>query len=344
MHDISDSCTVTESIGTQLQSIKSLFVEKLMDRQAWASLHQLTTQLPSFSGSIIEYHLGSHPKKLDYSLRVKTLHNENKRLLKYLTTDNKVRKALAGPAARSFVSKWADSSSVLHRDVKTSWLEYDHLINDNKYSPPSLFVRMEEHLESGQRYRVLEEVLHTCNHAFDGEAVLSLKRWLNTIPKSMSFYYFGLMLGRADVRKLRVCLTGQKLEDATLYANECAIPTALLELAYAWQREINSKKFIWNFDCSPEPNPQYSIELFPSNPDEWSTVMQRLCEVGCCTIDEYNAIMAWEGAWPLYRSYDSRVSEKGKSKVTICVPNHIKLKLDEQGQLEAKVYLYFGQI
>lgn len=321
----------------------------LVSQGCWESILELASFLPPLSGGMFEVHLNCGEPRTDFLIRA--------------DISNGGRQALAGENAewdipldclqrkiwqkiRTFAQRWANPQHPLYETIENAWLEFDLPPHSSAVADPSLFIDLDRHQRFSNRQRTtsLRHTFTALDHDTRDDFFPSLQAILEQGSSNSFLRHVGFMFPRPD-STLRICIAELKATEISTYLQrlDCAGHAQIFQSVLADYGSL-ANKLMLDLDITPAIGSKVGLEILPARRN-WPEFFDKMKLKDYCTKEQSEAILNWSGEQPLaddlFRQSVSKVLGYKVSQLIRRI-SHVKFVASATGQLESKVYLYFG--
>ena len=307
----------------------------------------IVTNLPAFSGVIYECHLNSTPLQVDFSIRI-----ERQEILYYGADLLQIFDTLFSTAdeewmsLRHFLKAWSQERRQQKLGlIQTVWLEFD--ITEDQITSlncPSIFFSLEQ---SGSP----DSILSNLTEALTLLAYPKIPNAIDTI-KTLTYYtfphpqihYIGLMLSR-NTRDIRICLDTIPINEVITYLKAIEWSGHLAEVTNVVTTYAHLvEQYTLHLQFEEDILPLIGIELYVTQTDNWELLLNELIHQGDCKASIVKEIINFPATYPLTewvatQQHDALTATNqtltGSNRI-----NHCKININENGERNAKIYLY----
>jgi len=304
----------------------------LVDEQARSRLEATARHLPADSLGVLEVRLAAGEPEVDLSVRL-TQPDQARQLAKQLSPSH----------LRDLLSRWAEREWEWE-EVPTLWLEFDLIQEATDLPLPVLCGQLPPEADPLRLADSLLPALHgRALGAAQRETVLLCAR---EVPRPARLLYAFSLLSRGE-ESVRLEILGLDAVGMEEYLKCVAPPARTTATALALLLAGTENPHL-SFDIGPtgEVLPRIGLEgAFPRQPSReprWAEVLDRLVDLGLCSPDKRDALLAWPGhdtfwttptLWP--------VEAAGIGGFCVRFLSHLKVVGRPDRPPEAKAYLGF---
>jgi hypothetical protein len=305
----------------------------LVDRAAFKQVRDCALSLPPLSFAGFECRLAADQPRVDFQLN---LTRTRVRFQEELLTEP------VWMLLDRMVGEWVEERSDLHAHLKGIFMEFD-LERPCQIPVPSLFFALQYGIESA--HIVLNRVEELYPGVLDFISIAAPR--LDDLPSGAVLANLGMMLGRST-HVVRARLTGLMPADVAhgghdFAGNGWCEASALADM-------VDAVAILMDIVGDP---PSAGLELFfdGQHPGEqrWCELLERLVDLGACSVKKRDALLEWPGAVTLPREQRPSAIRWGDRLLagrTVSLfwrrVNHIKVTPEADGAVSAKAYLAFG--
>jgi len=323
----------TASMRNLLRQLRPHLSQQLIGVSAFEGMEQICATFPPLSGLIIERHLGGRPTKVDLSLRM--LSSDRGRAFLASRQDG------VGKIAR----RWGDPVSP-YRALEVIWLEFDQP-QAGALRQPSVFLGV---CNLQPPYGWIIQAAETLRSSgFSACVRSSIESILATSPGEPRSLQVGIMTSRGD-DTIRLCLPMPAGAAATVcsaagVANGAnRVEAVLQQFTIAPQTPI-----LLHIDVGETTGSTIGLEMKPGKQGSWKSLLAQIRSNDLCSSCEIEDLLAWPGSALALNSLgaedislQSPEHFASESVLPIQTLNHVKLVLQPDQPITAKIYLYAG--
>lgn len=326
------------SLESYLQIINPYINSQLVSPQFLSRILSLSKDLPAFTYSGFESHLGSKQSQVDFFVRY-----FSNTALQNLSSYSQWE------PLKNFAQEWAKIESPLHQKITDIWLEFDVDEPSLQTSIPGIFLTLNKHIVE-EIPELTQQALKLLNRPIPSKLESNLKLCVDCLPPEASFLHIGIMLSRPH-QAIRLDVAGLAFDQLLDYLKEIG-----------WIEQTNRLRSLITdlsnfvdhihlaFDVGDTIFPRIGLECFlkqqPKYEPRWQLFLDYLVEQELCTQAEQKALLCWPGFSQIksnpVNGGDYLFSNKGINILGRSI-SHIKIVEQPNLPLEAKAYLAIAQ-
>lgn len=265
--------------------------------------------LTSFLG--FEIHLGDIRPRADWAFAVSGAGDDRKVLGHLLTQENFPKHLLQQPEWQqiaAFSEAWAEKDSLMKKQVKCFWLEFDMPESTSEVSIPSVFFGPEKiQSDSSQSPKIqFSWLVNEALPLLRGRPLplvvkQQILRCIEKMPKGASLFQVGTMLSRST-NDVRLYINKVRPQNILSYLNALGwsdVDDTFLYLIKDLEKKAD--RFVLSFDVTPEGiEPRIGLECsFEENrfheEKRWEELFEYLVQKGLCLPQKRDALLRYPG-------------------------------------------------
>ena len=260
---------------------------------------------------------------------------------------------------QNFCRHWRDPCSVLNKNVKNIWLEFDITGSSPDIPWPSCFFGPQPlYAQSAQRWVIETALPLLWGHALPATNQRKLLACLAELPGQAHVFQIGIMLPR-KTNALRLCILDIVPTQIPTYLTRLGWPGDANELATLID---NLGQFVdtiaLDLDVDQTVLPKIGLECYfdhcrqPQHEPRWRSFLAYLTQLGMCCPSKQAGLLAYPGyvrektqqtLWPEHLHTTSGLLGNHYESVFVKGIHHLKIVYRPDYRLQAKAYLYVGQ-
>lgn len=330
-----------------LNEFRPYLCKDLISSTMLSSLKDFAQALPKTQSGVLECRLNNNQENVDYQICVEPHIN-----IQPYAFDETFYLYL-----KSFYRSWHSQNSILNKQVKNIWLEFDTKNTHYFNKVPCLFTHLYKSFRKNP-LPIAQAFLSHFKYFSEAQCLLYVEQCINLLPADLNFVYLGYLCSRPNPA-LRIGLYGNSLRELIDYLG-----------AIGWQEHDSRNQveilklfspittyltyFMLSFDFHTAIFPRVGLECYlsPNSYDylDWQPALDYLVSSHLCSPQKREALLKWHQP-----SLAQKMLPKGSSSLfsqsintyfstsSICrhALNHIKLVYNPFESIEAKAYLGF---
>lgn len=334
------------SMADYLKVVTPYLHSELLSPSSIFHLQALAQSLPPFSSAMLEFRLGAGQSQTDLSVFFprRTL-NLSETLLNHPVWQ----------ALHNFCQECVNPESFLYNCLTYIALEFDLDGQPSEIPIPCIFLAWNQGAVHDAQ-ALIKMALTLPNYSVSSKLKDNIRRCVDSLPNGAKVAYIGAMLSRPS-EVLRVIMGGippDQFSDYLMQIGWCESTETISTLVSNLYELVDEIRFL-SFDIGDVIYPRVGLEFFlkqqPENEPRWELFLDRLIEMGLCTLAKKNALLAWPGVsqkadapelWPQNLMGGDYLLGSRASSVFWRTINHIKIVYQPGIPLEAKGYVMFG--
>jgi len=349
-----------------LKSIETHMSDDLVTTQNYKDINKLanifTGQLTSFCG--LESRMSSDSVGLDYMFAVSSTRGEREKLVKLLDNggfpEELIKKSEWQNVAR-FVKAWADSETIVNKNILSVWFEFDTAENEmGDFTIPSLFLHTKPlRIDSYEDISKCQSITRNIIPILAGKPVPKkveecFIKCLKNLPEGALLLDVGIMLSRSEPDMMRLVLNRIQPDQIIPYLKTIGWSdknNGLSELLEELKRYVS--RIVLQINIGEQVDQKIGIEcrFFPdlyNNETRWIDFLNFLTIKGLCSPEKRSAFLQFSGSTygGTMKEFDTesyvpsvKLPDDIRPNVLVRYISHVKINYKPNNPLEAKGYL-----